>query len=345
MHRAFRLTTGLLGVALLAGCGSEPQTIETPPSRPIAGSRITVRDTLVPAVVELAGTANPIQEATLSTRVMATVASVLVQEGDRVAAGALLARLDTRDLDARRAQVEAGLAEALAMEQDAEAMARRFRALFADSAATRVQLEQAETGLVRAQSAVRTARAGATELAAVASYAEIRAPFAGVVSRRFVDPGAMAAPGAPLLLVEDHSRLRIEVTGSPTVFSGLSRGTTVEVLVEGRLVRGEVEAVVRGEAGNMVRANVVVANADRALVAGSAATVMVPQGARSVLVVPAGSLVRQGDLVGVDLVVADQAERRWVRIGRTLSDGLVEVLSGVAAGDLVMVRDSLPGGS
>lgn len=345
MHHSFRLTTGLLGLALLAGCAGDPPAVEVTQTPATTGAPVAVLDTLIPAVIEVAGTANPVQQATLSTRVMATVEAVLVHEGDRVDSGALLARLDTRDLDARKAQVEAGLAEALAMERDAEAMARRIRALFADSAATRVQLEQAETGLVRAQAAVRTARAGAAELAAVASYAEIRAPFAGVVTRRFVDPGAMAAPGAPLVTVEDPSRLRIEVASTPTVFQSLSRGTPVEVVVEGRLVRGEVEAVVRGESGNMVRANVLVSNADGALVAGSAATVRVPQGMRNALVVPVGALVRQGDLVGVDLLVADRPERRWVRIGRSLPDGLVEVLSGLAAGDLVVVRDSLPGGS
>ena len=345
MHRPSTLAVGLIGAVLLAGCSAEPPAIETAQSAAAIGARIAVRDTQLAAVIEVAGTVEPVQQATLSTRVMATVEAVLVHEGDRVVAGAVLARLDTRDLDARQAQVEAGLAEAQAMERDAEAMARRIRALFVDSAATRVQLEQAETGLVRAQAAVRMAQAGAAEIAAVASYAEIRAPFAGVVSRRFVDPGAMAAPGAPLLAVEDASRLRIEVAAAPSVFQALARGTRVEVVIEGKRVQGEVEGVVRGESGNMARANIMVANPDRAILPGSAATVQVPQGFRSTLVIPANALVRQGDLVGVDLVVAERGTRRWVRIGRMLPGGLVEVLSGLAAGDLVLVRDSLTGGT
>ena len=82
------------------------------------------------------------------------------------------------------------------MQADAEVQAGRIRALYADSAATRAQLDQAETGLARADGrAWPAARGMAAELAATASYAEVRAPFAGVVTRRFVDPGSFAAPG------------------------------------------------------------------------------------------------------------------------------------------------------
>jgi RND family efflux transporter MFP subunit len=311
---------------------------------PVVGTRVAVRDTLLPVTIEAAGTAEPYQSAVLSTRVMATVEAVTVREGDRVAAGQVVVRLDTRDLDARQAQVEAGLAEALAVEKQAEAMARRLRDLFADSAATRVQLEQAETTLARAQAAVRTARAGAAELEAVRSYAEVRAGFAGVVARRFVDPGAMAAPGAPLVSVDDVSRLRVEVTAAPDQVRDVERNAEVDLRIEGLPVRGTVEGVVPGEGGNMAKVNVIVTNRDHRILAGSAATVLLPQGMASVLVVPGAALVREGDLVGVAVVVADRAERRWVRVGRTIPGGLVEVLSGLSVGDTVLVRTTAPGG-
>jgi len=144
-----------------------------------------------------------------------SVVAVPVHEGDRVAAGQLLVRLDARDLDAKRAQVEAGLAEASAVYNDATVQTGRIRALYADSAATKAQLDQAETGLARATAAVASARAMAAELAATASYAEVRAPFAGVVTHRFVDPGSFAAPGAPLVTVEDAGTLRVTVSAAP----------------------------------------------------------------------------------------------------------------------------------
>lgn len=339
-----KLLLALTGMVALAGCADEPAA-EPPTVPPTVGATVAVRDTILAAVIEAAGTVEPIQQASLSTRLMATVQSVAVQEGARVTKGQVLVTLDTRDLEARQAQVEAGLSEAEAVERNADAMARRIRALFADSAATRVQLEQAETGLTRAQAGVRTARAAAAELAAVRSYAEVRAPFAGVVTRRHVDAGAMATPGAPLVSVDDLSRLRVRVTAAPGLVRGLVRGAAVDLVIEGRPARATVEGIVASGAGNLTQVNVLVPNPGGAVLGGSAATILLPQGTQSVLVLPESALVQEGDLVGVDLLVAGSATRRWIRVGRRWAGGLVEVLSGVAAGDLVLVRGPAPGGS
>ena len=202
MRNLIPVTGVLLASLALGACGSDAE--QTPGEKlPLGGVAVAVTDTTVIDAFEAAGTADPIRAATLSTKLMGTVTAVPVHEGDRVGAGQILVRLDARDLDAKRAQVEAGLAEASAVYSDATVQAGRIRALYADSAATRAQLDQAETGLARATAAVASARAMAAELAATASYAEVRAPFAGVVTHRFVDPGAFAAPGAPLVTVED----------------------------------------------------------------------------------------------------------------------------------------------
>ena len=154
----------LLATVAIAGCGGDA----APAARErtaVSGIRVAVVDTMIPDVLEASGTAGPMRAATLSTRLMGSVTDVLVHEGDRVAAGQSLVRLDARDLEARRSQVEAGLAE-------------RIRGLYADSAATKAQLDQAETGLARADAAMESARAMTAELAATASYAHVRAPFA-----------------------------------------------------------------------------------------------------------------------------------------------------------------------
>lgn len=344
MRRFRTLMLALTGPLLLAACGAGPAPGQ-PPADTAIGATIEVRDTLVAATVEAAGTAEPIQQATLSTRLMATVEEVTVHEGSRVAAGQVLVRLDARDLAARQAQVEAGLAEAEAVEREASAMARRMRSLFADSAATRVQLEQAETGLARAEAAVRTARAAAAEVSAMRAYATITAPFAGTVVRRAVDPGAMAAPGSPLVVIEDAARLRVRVAAAPSQVRGLRVGAAVDVQVEGRTVPGRVEGVVRAPAGNLTQVNVLVDNRDAGMASGSAAIVLLPQETRATLVVPAAAIVREGDLAGVELVVAGAVQRRWVQLGRLLPGGLVEVLAGVTAGDRVLAAPEPAGGS
>ncbi len=320
----------------VAACGGQPVGREAPAAAATSLDTVTVRDTVIPAILEASGVAEPVERATLATRLMGTVTAVLVREGERVAAGQVLARIDARDVEAKRAQVEAGLAQAEAVRQDAETQARRFRALYADSAATKAQLEAVETGLARAEAAVSQARAARAEVQAIGGYAEVRAPFAGLVTRRWVDPGAFAAPGAPLVEVQDASRLRIAVAVAPAVAGALRRGQEVEALVEGRPVAATIEGVVPAPAGAVYTVNALVANRDRGLLPGSAATLRLPAGERHAVLVPAAALVVEGDLVGVRVKGAAGPELRWVKVGRR-AGGRAEVLAGLADGDVVVV--------
>ncbi len=250
--------------------------------------------------------------------------------------GELLARIDARDLAAQEAQADARIAEAEAVHRDAAANAERFRALYADSAATKMQLEAVETGLARAEAGLATARAARAQLGAVRAYAEIRAPFAGVVTRRAVDPGSFVAPGTPVVEVEDRSRLRIAVTVAPTAARALAAGQRIEASIESHPVEAVVEGAVPVPGGALYTVNALVENSGNALVSGGAAVLLVPQGARRAIVVPAGAIVREGDLTGVRVVSAGGPELRWVRVGRAVGPD-VEVLSGLRAGEEVLV--------
>jgi RND family efflux transporter MFP subunit len=320
----------------LAACGpADADGAAAPPRR--AAPAFAVRDTLIETVIEAAGTAEPIEQATLSTRLMGQVTDVPVREGDRVAAGAVLVRIDARDLDARRGQVAAQLAQAEAAQHEAQLMAQRMRALFADSAAPKAQLDAAEAGLARAVAAVDQARAGAAEVEAMGAYAEPRAPFAGTVTQRFVDVGAFAAPGAPLVTVQNGSRLRITAAASPETVRGLRRGDHLDATIEGVPARTVVEGVVPSPAGQTYTVNAVLENPDGRFLPHSAATLLLPVGRHGGVVVPAAAVTRDGDLTSVRLVIPTGVEVRWVRLGRSVGDG-IEVLAGLAAGDSVLVN-------
>jgi RND family efflux transporter MFP subunit len=334
MPKLLPLIGATMVTLILASCGGEEAPEQREPVR-LAGTRVAVTDTVITDLFEAAGTARPIRAATLSTRLMATVTSVAVQEGDRVAQGELLLRLDARDLDAKRDQVEAGLAEANAMHGDASAHAARIRGLFTDSAATRSQLDQAEASLARAEAGVSRARAMATELAAMASYAEVRAPFAGVVTARLVDPGAFAAPGAPLVTVEDVAALRVSVQVAPDVVHGLVRGGKLTATIGDTTVNATIEGVVPS-GSNRYTVNAIVANPHRAVLSGSAARLALPRGTRRAMVIPAEAIVRRDDLTGVHALVGGAPSLRWIRIGRAVGDG-VEVIAGLTVGDTVVV--------
>ncbi len=334
---------GVLILGLAAACGRDAaKSTGDKAAAQSAGATLTVRDTTITATFDAAGVAEPVQRATLSTKLMGSVTQVLVREGDRVAKGQVLARIDARDVDAKRAQVDAGIAGAEAMYQDAQTQAARFRALYADSAATRYQLDQVETGLARAEAGLRTAKASRDELNAIGDYAEIRAPFSGVVTQRFVDPGAFAAPGAPIVEVQDAGRLRVSVTVPPRVASALKAGQALDAAIEGHAARAVIEGTVPAPAGAVYTVNALVENSKHDFMSGSAATLRIPDGTRSAILIPATALVQEGDLTGVRVTVGGATSLRWVRVGGQCSAPVgaaacVEVLSGLNAGDVIVV--------
>lgn len=330
-------SASLLGLFAALACAEAPAA-ESPTDTGMAdpGMVMVVRDTLLPDVIEASAVTEPVVRATLSTKLMGRVMAVLAREGQSVSAGASLVRLDARDVAARREQAEAALLAAEASQQEAALQAGRMRALHADSAAPRAQLDAAESGLARAEQGVRAARAAVTEVAVLADYADVRAPFGGIVVQRFVDAGAFVTPGAPLIQMEDASRLRVVAAVAPSATATLRRGMTVRVSIEGTPVAGVVEGIVPVPGASLASVQVLVDNASGRFASGSAATVSLPGASRTVLLVPLAAVVRSGDLTGVRVRSASGVVTRWVRLGRE-HDGAIEVLSGLAAGDSIIV--------
>jgi RND family efflux transporter MFP subunit len=322
-------------VLLLAACTPAVAAHTETPSVDPSGVAVTVVDTTIPSVITATGVASPIRESTLSTKLMSAVTAVLVTEGAVVRNGQSLLRLDVRDLDAKREQVSANMAAADAMHAQASAQAARMRSLFADSAAPKAMLEAAEAGLAQAVSAKRAAEGAGRELDALGTYAELKAPFAGVVTQRFVDAGALAAPGAPLLTVQDASTLRVTVHTTPDAVRGLRAGARLEVEIEGVPATATVEGVVPAM-GGLYAVNALVENRAGEFLAGSSATAQLPGGSLRAVVVPRAALIREGDLVGVVVRTEAGDMRRWIRVGRESGD-VVEVTSGLRAGDRVVI--------
>ena len=274
-----------------------------------------------------AGTVRAARRAEVATRLTGRVEAVHVRAGTRVRPGQLLLTVERASLTAARQQAAAALAQAVATLQ-------RTERLYADSAAPLVQLEAARTAHAQAQA---QARAVEADLA----YAEVRAPFSGVVAARMVDPGDQAAPGQPLLVIEDRTAREIVVTVPGEVGEQLRVGqiAAVEIGAGARRVTARIEAVVPGADPGSPTLEVRLSG-PTALVPGLAAVAELPAAGRSSLEVPASAITRRGQLEGVYLFAPDSTLRlRWIRIGRE-RDSTVEVLSGLMAGDLVALDAS-----
>jgi RND family efflux transporter MFP subunit len=315
---------------LLVGSGCR-----SAPSEEVARASTTLED--IPAArvapteamgrYRAAGTVRAARRAELSTRLMGRVESVRVRAGDQVRPGQLLLTVERASLTAAQQQATAAL-------EQAAATLRRTERLYADSAAPLVQLEAARTAHAQAQAQARAVQA---DLA----YAEVRAPFSGVVASRNVDPGDQAAPGQPLLVVEDRSRREIVVTGPDEVGERLHAGqaVAVEIGAGGRRVTASIEAVVPGADPRSPTVEIRLSG-PAGLAPGLAAVAELPAGGRSTLEVPASAVMRRGQLKGVYLFAPDSTLRlRWIRTGRERQSN-IEVLSGLLPGDLVALDAS-----
>ena len=156
----------------------------------------------------------------------------------------------------------------------------------------------------------------AAEVDAVKAYAEVRAPFAGTITKRFVDPGAFVAPGAPIVTIQDASRLRISVTVAPADVRALARGAQLDARVEDQRATADVEGIVPAGGGALYTVNALVENTPRRFLPGAAATLLLPQGTHAGILLPEAMLVREGDLTGVYVIGAAGAARAALAAGR-----------------------------
>ena len=153
---------------------------------PVTVELAEVADTTIALPVEATGMVGAREELPLAFKIGGVVARVLVEDGEVVQAGSLLAELDQLEIGAEVRRAEAGAAQA------ARELARA-RALYRDSVISRAALEGAETAADVAEAGVEIARFNRR-------YAVIRAPAAGTVLRRMAEPGQQLAGGTPVLL-------------------------------------------------------------------------------------------------------------------------------------------------
>jgi len=318
MKRYLLLTT-LVGVA---ACGAEePGRIPRSQDPLEVSVSSAVR---APTVESFPAAVISERTAEIATRMSGTVEQVLVDVGSTVRAGALLVSLDAADIDAR-------VASARAQRELAQRSFTRVENLQRDGAASQQELDQARAGL-------EAARAMAIEAEAQQAYAEVRAPFDGVVTQRTVDAGDLALPGRPLLVLMAPGALKV-VADLPSHRAGtIAVGDEVQVRAGGGVRSARVVRVVPalGEASRTFRVEASLAGGGAELMPGSYARLEVVVPGAGPRWVPADAVVDRGQLTGVFTVEADTVRLRWVRLGQ-VRGGAVELLSG-PAGDLPVVR-------
>lgn len=329
----------------LAACGSRGEAPVTAASgvQAIGPDNIAVvRADSLRAGPAISGTLVADREARVRAEVAGAVLDTYAEPGERVAAGALLVRLDdaaVKDaaLSARSAVTQARLAAGQAARE-----LQRAKTLAAAGAIAERDVETAERAALGAQAALADAEARVASAEKALRATMVRAPFAGVVAERAVSPGDIVAPGAALVTIIDPRSLRLEASVPSMALGEVRVGAPVQFRVNGsdRTLTGRVAQVVPmvDPQTRQVRLRVALPDAGGALVAGLFVEGRVVAAVRTGLVVPEQAVDQTGMVALVMRLKGGKVERVEVAVGARDERGeRVEVTRGLAEGDTVLL--------
>ncbi|MBS1828934.1 MAG: efflux RND transporter periplasmic adaptor subunit [Acidobacteria bacterium] len=380
----------LAAVVCLAGCGKrgEPSvvTASTTKKTVVAVSRaeqVKMSDDLV-LTAEFA----PYQEVDVMAKISGYIKKVYVDVGDRVKAGQLLAELEVPEMGDELIKANAGIARSKAdvaralTEVERAETAHKMAHLTAERVAAvaknrpglvaqqevddsknrdlvaEAQIATAKSTLAAVLKSVDVSEAEARKATTLQTYLQVTAPFAGVVTKRFIDNGAMIQAGTsshtqalPVVRISDNRMLRLMLPVPESAVSQVRLGASVKVRVpsidrevNGRVARFSQRIVT---ATRTMETEVDVANPQGVLVPGMFAEAAISlREPRQALSVPVMAVDRTGDSSSVLVVKSDgTVERRNVSLGLESADRL-EIRSGLSTGELVVIgrRDTLKPG-
>jgi HlyD family secretion protein len=338
--------------------------VETPSKfQPMQTAEAEIRN--IPETYEAVGTIRPRTETRIEAQVTGKVRKVLVKAGDAITRGATLVTLEDREFATRLERAEHGLRSAKAAREEArqevaaaeaaymkaELQYKRIDKLFQDNVVSSRELEQAraeflqaqakmnqsEDGLERAVAGVHQAQKLVEEAQITKNYTVIKAPDDGEVVKRLIEPGDLALPGKPLLILQTARAFRLEAYVREGLISRVRPGEELYVSIDslGKEVKGMVEEVIPS-ADPKTRTFLVKVGLPEVMGAypGMFCRLLVPSGERSAVLIPADAVMRVGQLETVKVRTGDTWQTVYIKTGQTL-DGLVEVLSGLEGNETV----------
>ncbi len=233
-----------LAIGLVAGAGAlisaraTDVVIADPAPRTPVATRVLTRVDSYSVPRRFTGQVEAQQSTAIAFEQGGTVAEVLVDEGDTVAEGAVLARLDTRALTARQTALRAARGALVARAELARLTTERQEALEDRGFAATQRLDEARLGLAELEALIAETDASLEGVAIDLDKAVIRAPFAGRIADRMVDTGATVGAGQSLLTLLEDAAPQMRVGLPPKLAAGLRPGLAVTVEMEGRTRAG-----------------------------------------------------------------------------------------------------------
>ncbi len=328
----------------VSSCGNDAKKTNEDKTTPIA---VTVKEVINNSNNPFLTASGKIQaenSADLSTRIMGFVSKVYVNVGDKVRKGQLLIAINNADLQAKRAQVNAGITEATVAYTNAEKDYNRFKNLFADQSASQKELDDMQSRFEMSKARLESANAMKNEINAQFAYSNISAPFSGTITGKSIKEGAMANPGMPLISIESPGRFEVVATIPENEISQIKTGAQVNVVVKSinKIIKGKVTEVSTSakNTGGQYLVKVALNKTAVAILSGMYVTVQFPiekQENTGIVLISKEAIITNGQLSGIYTISqSNTALLRWLRLGRDYGDQ-VEVLSGLSTDESYII--------
>lgn len=317
-----------LAAVVLTACTHDerkPAPSQLPPAK-VTTAAVQLSSLL--AVEEIVGTVRPKIRARVEAKVSGRIEQMLAAPGQTVKKGDLLVELGVQEIRAKADAAQAVLDQA---QRDLQ----RLTALVASNAVSKQEHESAAAR-------VKVAEASMHEAQTMLGYAQVRAPFDGVVARKLADVGDLAMPGKLLLEVEAPGALRFETDVPEALIGQIKPAAKLKVRIASlpqtlEATISEISPVADAQSRTFpVKLDL---PSNEGLRMGQFGRVEIPVGESKVMRVPDSAVIVRGQMEAVMVVENERAQLRLVKSGKH-SDGQMDILSGLAAGESIVVSEN-----
>ena len=336
MKKYIYIISLIVASLFITSCGNEDKKVVTDNS-PVINVKVSqVAIDNNSQFLSVSGKIQASNSADLSTRMMGYVKKVHVNVGDKVRKGQLLVSINNTDLQAKKAQVNAGITQAKTAFNNAEKNYNRFKNLFGSNSITQKEMDDMTANYEMAKAGLEVANQQKNEIDAQFKYSNITAPFSGIVTSKNIKKGDMANPGMPLISIENPTNFEVLAMVPESEIAHIQKETEVTVLVKSinKTLQGKVTEISTSakNTGGQYLVKIKLEKTPANILSGMFTTIQFPverKATSEMVLIPMDAIVKKGQLTGIYTVSESKtALLRWLRLGKTYGNE-VEVLSGL----------------
>lgn len=327
-------------LTFMISCGSHESKVYTDDT-PAVDVNTSVADSKAQSdYIELNGKIESAESAVVSTRMMGFIERINVKLGDAVRRGQLLIKINSLELKAKEAQINATILEAESALANVQKNYERISSLYQSESATKKELDDISAQLKMAQARLQGAKEMKNEIRSQYTYTDIKSPINGLVTKKNVNEGDMANPGQLLLEIESQKAYQVVCYVPESTISQVSEGDTMNVSVGAlgenlKAVVSELSYSAKHTSGTYLVKMLILENPE-GLRAGMYATILQEDSSsadNNTISIPESAVFERGELKGIYVVSDDnKALLRWLRLGE-IDNGMYKVISGLDAGE------------